>query len=284
MSDTSDPGYGNSRELEEGELERSINDQSPERGSFMSWAASWLPGSSTPMASSTAAASATQRSMGGGMNSVTPRQEIVRGTLAQQGSRFNAPHTGQIYNDQQGNSAWSTNSDSHSGIMNRNNNPFIRKKRMENMIVEVGEEAIPFNAIKEIFKYEFFVTHIHPDEDIEVIKRHVCGKLGIDVIFRCLSKRGAPWLSFGVFCSSESDSLDFKLPGLWPRGTMIYKWKQRTDTGRYVNHPSTNQGYSATPQRGGGGRYQHRRRLQNNGPNMYKYPSADQQRLHDQYN
>ena len=68
---------------------------------------------------------------------------------------------------------------------------------------------------------------------MEVIKNHVSRKLGTNVFLTPLSKEGAPFLSFGLYCRSERDDLDFKMPNLWPDGTQIYKWRTNRHNRRF---------------------------------------------------
>ena len=169
------------------------------------------------------------------------------------------------------------------------NSPFLRKKQKRNIILDEGEGNIPFSATKEFFKYEVFVTNLNTNSNINAIKDHLVTKLGTDDIFiKKISKPYASYLSLGVFCRSERSDIDFRLPGLWPRGTMIYKWNSKGGETRASNRAGSYQGQTRSHgSRGAGGNYH------NQGPHFYngrhsnsatdyKYRTSEQQRLHDQ--
>ena len=59
-----------------------------------------------------------------------------------------------------------------------------------------------------------------------------------------MSKLSAPYLSLGVFVKSESSDLNFRMPGLWPRNTMIYKWNSKGGDARVNNQGVSHQGQS----------------------------------------
>ena len=113
-------------------------------------------------------------------------------------------------------------------------NPFLMKRKKRNLIQDEGNEPIPFSAIRETNEYKAFVTHIHPDTDMNLIKRHISAKLGTNVTLTPLSKQGASVLSFAVYCRSERDDLDLKMPGLWPLDTLVYKWRSNGQNRRFV--------------------------------------------------
>ena len=165
-------------------------------------------------------------------------------------------------------------------------NPYLRKKQKKNIIIDDGDEDIPFSAMRELYSYEAFISNIDPFTEIEDIKRHLKRKLRTDEVYlKPMSKSDADYLSFGVFCRSTSDNLDLRMPGLWPRGTRIYKWNSKARVGRVNNHMTGNlthhfaRGSRRSSQHGSS----HRQRPQNNKANNYRYRYPDQQRLHDQH-
>ena len=55
-----------------------------------------------------------------------------------------------------------------------------------------------------------------------------------------LSKQGARFISVGLYCTSEREDLDLKMPGLWPKYTKIYKWKANARNRRSGNRMKHN--------------------------------------------
>ena len=170
------------------------------------------------------------------------------------------------------------------------NSQFLKKRQKKNIILNEGDEEIPFTATREFFKYELFVTNISPDARIEEIKSHLAKKLGTDDIFlKPMSKSAAPYLSLGVFCRSQRNDLDFWMPGLWPKNTMIYKWNSKGSDTRGSNQGVSYQGHSryrGSPRvsnRSQPQGYQDNDSRRSNAANGYRYRTSDQQRLHDQY-
>ena len=142
-----------------------------------------------------------------------------------------------------------------------------------------GNEVIPFSAMRELYKYEAFVTNIAPQTKIDDIKMHLKKKLCTDNIFlKIMTKTDAPLISFGVLVKSERDTLNLMVPGLWPIGTRIYKWNSKAGDRRVVNPTSGTQGRPAT----GGLRGNNSNATQNRAARPYRYPCPDQQRLHNQ--
>ena len=154
------------------------------------------------------------------------------------------------------------------------------------MVLDQGNVNIPFSAVKEINKYELYVTNLSLDTDLNVIKRHLRDKLKTEVFLKPFKKEGALCLSLGVFFSSEFDNLDIKSPSLWPYGTAIYRWDaNRRSIGNGRNQPGSvsaqgNGHPSSVNPRQNSSQYQNKQRPYNGG---YKYRFPDQQRLHDQY-
>lgn len=148
---------------------------------------------------------------------------------------------------------------------------YLRDKQQRNVVLDEGSNSIPFTAVREIHKYELFVTNVSKGTDVNIIKRHVCNMMGTtDVSIKIVSKENAKCLSFGLFFSSECDNLNVKMPGLWPKGTAIYKWSPGRDVG--TNRQSQGR-VSARGQRYG------RRPFGRDN----SYYSPERQRLRDQY-
>ena len=169
----------------------------------------------------------------------------------------------------------------------------MRNSNRHNLVLDEGNNNIPFSAVKEIYKYELFVTNLSLHTDLNVIKSHLRDVLNTEVILKPFRKEGAICLSLGLFFSSEFNNLDMKMPGIWPKGTAIYKWDANRSTyhgNQHNNRTGRNQQGSVSAQGNGNGssvtprqnssQYQNNQRP-NNGGFRYKYP--DQQRLHDQY-
>ena len=171
------------------------------------------------------------------------------------------------------------------------NSPFLKKKQKKNIILDGDDGSIPFSAIRDLYKYELFVTSIDRDAKVENIKSHLIKKLGTnDISIKPMSKSTASYLSFGVFCRSESKDLNFKMPGLWPNGTRIYKWNTKGGDTRVNNrvHSSQDQARSRSHN---GVRSAHYNQVyhgnevrRNDYKDNYRYRYPDQQRLHDQHN
>ena len=140
-----------------------------------------------------------------------------------------------------------------------------------------------------MYKYEAFVTNIHPDADLNEIKGHIARKLDInDIFIKPMSRTGAPYLSFGLFCKSQRGDLNLKMRGLWPKYTKIYKWNSKAgDTGASNRNTSSNIRQNLRENQG-----PHKAMLnleqrlisnQQNSSDRYRLPSTKQRRLHSQY-
>ena len=108
-----------------------------------------------------------------------------------------------------------------------------------NIVGDDGDKNIPFSAIS-TNEYKVFVTNISPSANLNAIKNHICTKLKARVSLKLLSHPESAVLSFGLHCSSESTELDLNMPGLWPRGTRIYKWKSSMQNRRSSNQSRNN--------------------------------------------
>ena len=71
------------------------------------------------------------------------------------------------------------------------------------------------------------MSRLSPHSDVAAMTRYINDKLKVNATLKVVSKRGAPVLSVMLFCTSESDSLDLMMPGLWPRGTLIDSLKPK---------------------------------------------------------
>ena len=113
-----------------------------------------------------------------------------------------------------------------------------------------------------------------PNANLEDIKRYVSGRLGTQVTLKPLGNEGAACLSFGVFCETDRANVDLKMTGLWPTGTVIYKWNPKVRT------PSKPGSRPANSYRRN---IANVNRNNNSGTVGFKYRYADQNRLHSQY-
>ena len=167
------------------------------------------------------------------------------------------------------------------GVDNVNTNiPFLRKKQKRNVILDDGNEDIPFSAAKDLFKYEAFVTNIEKGTDLADIKRHASMKLQTNEIFlKPMSNPDASYISFGFFCRSERNDLNLKMRGLWPKYTRIYKWNSKArDAGASSRVTNSNRWQSSGYNQGS--------RINNSqysSSDRYILPNADQRRLHNQH-
>ena len=175
-------------------------------------------------------------------------------------------------------------------LQNKKYTEFLIKKNKRAYIRDEGGEDIPFSAIQETFRFKAFISKISPNEDIGLINSHINRKLGVNANLKVVSQPGAPALSIILDCTTNTDSLNLRMPGLWPKGTCIVKWRPppsfnhnprqaangtgqasgQNQHGRYGRQYNVNSNRSSTPQNVDvGSNYVHR------------YP--DQQRLNQQW-
>ena len=167
---------------------------------------------------------------------------------------------------------------------NEKANPYLFRRDKRNIVEYDGDVNIPFSAIR-INEYKVFVTNISPTADLEAIRKHVVSTLHANVALKLLSKPGASVLSFGLHCTSESDKLDLKMPGLWPNGTRIHKWRSNTRNRRFGNQsqaPKSQGHYQARHGASTSHEAQGRRRS-SKGYRNYPQLSQGQLQLHSQW-
>ena len=167
------------------------------------------------------------------------------------------------------------------------------RNNSRNIIMEEGESDIPFEASTNIHKYALYITNIALGTDVDVMRQWLSRKLQADVVLKKVSREGTQWLSFGLFFNSEHENLNLKMPGLWPKGTEIYKWVENRD-GHFGTRRNGNGRHNF---RGGfsarGQYHQTTTNVPQNRPqgqvqpkpvaNNFRYKYRDQQSLHDQY-
>ena len=123
-------------------------------------------------------------------------------------------------------------------------------------VEEEGGAGIPFSALKDIFKYRASVTNLCPNTNVETIKNHINSKLRVNALVKSVSPVGAPYLSLILLFTSESDTLDLRMTGLWPKGTVIKQCippNQRKKYGNKINQRITPDGRGQRH----GGEYNH---------------------------
>ena len=186
----------------------------------------------------------------------------------------------------------------HRGNVRNNSSSHIRHKKSEFLVkntrqVTVEEEGgagIPFSALREHFRYKAFVTNLCPNTNIETIGRHIDSILQVNCTIKTVSPLGAPHLSLILMFTSESDTLDLKMTGLWPKGTIIEKCiplNQRGKNGRRSNHGTmSREHYHQGPSnlQGSGPRSQANSSRNQEVNNSYVHATPDQIRLHQQWN
>ena len=121
-----------------------------------------------------------------------------------------------------------------------NKSEFLVKNTKQVTVEDEGGVGIPFSALKELYKYKAFITNLSPDSNVDTIKSHINTKLGVNTLLKTVSPEGAPYLSLILICTSDSDSLDLRKAGLWPRGTVIKQCIPFNHKKKYAN--KNNQG------------------------------------------
>ena len=106
-------------------------------------------------------------------------------------------------------------------------NQFLVKKNKHTVVQDEGDGGIPFSAVKEVYRYKAFVSRLSPHSDVDAMTRYINDRLKVNAMIKVVSKPNAPVLSVMLFCTSESNALDLKMPGLWPRGTLIDSFKPK---------------------------------------------------------
>ena len=163
-------------------------------------------------------------------------------------------------------------------------------------VEEEGGAGIPFSALRELFRYKAYVTNLSPNTNIETIGRHINSKLEVNTRIKTVSPSGAPHLSLILMFTSESDTLDLKMTGLWPKGTIIEKCiplNQRKRNGRRSNHGTMPRGsdhrqgnhYHQGPTNQQGYSYRSRSDYSRNqeGGNSFVHATPDQNRIRQQW-
>ena len=133
------------------------------------------------------------------------------------------------------------------------------------------------SALRELYKYRAHVTNLSPDCDIDAVASHIRTKLGVNANLKIVSRQGSSALSLMVMFSSASDTLDLRMSGLWPKGTLVSKWnpsfhkrKQVRQGQSYQSSARQNADRPLSP------------RSQNSSDN-YEYQRSDQRRLNGQW-
>ena len=175
-------------------------------------------------------------------------------------------------------------------LTNKKYTEFLIKKNKRAYIQDEGEEDIPFSAIQETFRFKAFISKLSPNDDIGLINRHINRKLGVNANLKVVSKTGAPALSIILDCTTNTDSLNLRMPGLWPKGTCLVKWRPppsynnnhrqgvngngqasgQNQHGRYGRQYNVNSNRSSTPQNVDSGK-------------NYVLPHLDQRQLNSQW-
>ena len=156
-------------------------------------------------------------------------------------------------------------------------NEFIVKNSKLVTEEETEGQDIPFSALRESYKYRAHVTNLSPDCDIDAVASHIRTKLGVNANIKIVSRQGSSALSLMVMFSSASDTLDLRMSGLWPKGTLVSKWnpsfhkrKQVRQGQSYQSSARQNADRPLSP------------RSQNSSDN-YEYQRSDQRRLNGQW-
>ena len=173
---------------------------------------------------------------------------------------------------------------------------FLVKNSKQVTVVEEGGAGIPFSALRELHRYKAFVTNLCPNTNIQTICRHINSILGVNCTIKAVSSLGVPHLSLILMFTSESDTLDLKMTGLWPNGTVIEKCipqNQRKRKGSRSNQGTTPRGsdhrqgdqYQPRPtnQQGYGLRNRTDSTRNQEGSNSSVHVTPDQDRLRQQW-
>ena len=119
-----------------------------------------------------------------------------------------------------------------------------------------------------IRSFKAFVSKLSPNSDLDSINRHINSILRVNAHLKVVSQPGAPALSIILDCTTNTDSLDLRMPGLWPKGTCLVKWRPppsynnnhrhgvngtgqargQNQHGQYSRQISVNRNRSLTPQ------------------------------------
>ena len=106
---------------------------------------------------------------------------------------------------------------------------------------------------------------------IDTISSHISSKLGVKANIRIVSRLGARALSLFVMFSSDSDTLDLRMAGLWPRGTLVSKWNPTNNKKSQLVQGRGHSSHSSMP---------HRELHERDG---FMYKRKDQQQLNGQW-
>ena len=150
-------------------------------------------------------------------------------------------------------------------------NEFIVKNTRLVAAEDTGDEDIPFSALREMYKYKAHVTNLSPSVAIDTISSHISSKLGVKANIRIVSRLGARALSLFVMFSSDSDTLDLRMAGLWPRGTLVSKWNPTNNKKSQLVQGRGHSSHSSMP---------HRELHERDG---FMYKRKDQQQLNGQW-
>ena len=124
----------------------------------------------------------------------------------------------------------------------------MRNKKQVTEEVE-GGPGIPFSALREKFRYKAYITNLSPNSNIESIKSHIDLKLGVNAAIKIVSPTDALYLSVILMFSSEDNTLDLRMAGLWPKGTVVLECKPPKHRKKYnrTNQSSTSERREQAP-------------------------------------
>ena len=157
----------------------------------------------------------------------------------------------------------------------------VRNKKQVTEEVE-GGHGIPFSALKEKFRYKAYITNLSPNSNIESIKRHIDLKLGVYTSIKTVSPTDASYLSVILMFTSEESTLDLRMAGLWPKGTVVLECKppKHRKKNNRTNHSSTS-GYNNQQRHGQNSRSTSPRNQ--DARNRFPYGSQNRQHLREQW-